>query len=158
MADEVKDVVAEEVVQTEELETKQASRGAERNKDLSEKVKETANERDAAQKAREEAEKERDFYKDFSKQSSKYPNAADYEDEIREKVLKGYDMNDAVVAVLNKKGKLNMNQPKQEREIVAGGSATTNPSQGSKGVKDMTQAERLQALREAEARGDIGLS
>lgn len=157
MADEIVGGTTEEVAKEEVLQTEPASRGAERNKDLSEKVKTTAEERDKANQAREAAEKERDFYKDFSKQSSKYPNAADYEDEIREKVMKGYDMNDAVVAVLNKKGKLNMNAPKIERETVAGGSAiTTNPS--GKGPKDMTQAERLAELRKAESEGFIGLS
>ena len=157
MADEIVGGTVEEVV-TEELETKPASRGAERNQILSEKVKETATERDTAVAAREEAEKERDFYKNLSKLSSKYPNATDFEDKILEKVKKGYDIDDATVAVLSKAGKLNTMQPRQEREMVAGGSATTNPSQGSKGIKEMTQTERLQALREAESRGDIGLS
>lgn len=154
MADETEVVAAEA---TEEvLENKPTPRGVERNQILSEKVKQTAEERDKEKQARETAEKELEFYKGFSKLSSKYPNAADYEDKIREKVLKGYDMEDAAIAVLNKSGKL-MPQ-KVEREVVAGGSATTNPSQGSKTFKDMSQAERLAALREAEARGDIGLS
>lgn len=156
MADEVLEQTAE-VAQTEEvLENKPTPRGVERNQILSEKVKQTAEERDSERSKRETAEKELEFYKGFSKLSSKYPNAADYEDKIREKVLKGYDMEDAAIAVLNKSGKL-MPQ-KVEREVVAGGSATTNPSQGSKAFKDMSQAERLAALREAEARGDIGLS
>ena len=154
MADETVEQVtaqAEEVLTTEPT-----SRGVERNQILSEEVKQAAEERDAEKGKRETAEKELEFYKGFSKLSSKYPNASDYEDKIREKVLKGYDMEDAAIAVLNKSGKL-MPQ-KVEREVVAGGSATTNPSQGSKGVKDMNQAERLQALREAEIRGDIALS
>jgi len=130
----------------------------ERITDLSEKVKTAATERDTEKVAREAAEKERDFYKGLTKLSAKHPNATDYEDEIREKVMKGYDMEDAAIAVLSKKGKLTMNTQKVERETVAGGSATTNPSSGSKGVKDMSQTERLAALREAEARGEIGLS
>lgn len=158
MADEVLEQTTE-VAQTEEqtLETNSTrDRGVERNRDLSEKVTKTRAELDAEKQKRESAEKELEFYKGFSKLSSKYPNASDYEDKIREKVLKGYDMEDAAVAVLSKSGKLTM--PKPEREVVAGGSATTNPSQGSKGIKEMTQAERLQALRDAEARGEIGLS
>lgn len=154
MADEIE--VGQETAQEEVLKTEPTSRGVERNQILSEKVKQTAEERDSEKSKRETAEKELEFYKGFSKLSSKYPNASDYEDKIREKVLKGYDMEDAAVAVLNKSGKLTM--PKPEREVVAGGSATTNPSQGLKGFQDMSQAERLQALREAEARGDIGLS
>lgn len=157
MADEVIEQTTE-VAQTAELENKPTSRGVERNKELADKVKEAATERDAAKKAAEEAAAERDFYKNLAKLSSKYPAAADYEDKILEKVKKGYDMDDATVAVLTKAGKLNNMPPKVERETVAGGSATTNPSQGVKGPKEMTQAERLNALREAEARGEIGLS
>lgn len=158
MADEVKEVPTVEVKE-EISETNSASRGAERNKDLADKVKEAAGERDAAKKAADEAIAERDFYKNLSKLSGKYPNVADFEDEILERVKKGYDMEEATVAVLNKKGKLNMNTPKIERETVAGGSsAVNNPSSGVKTTKDMNQAERLQALREAEARGDLGLS
>lgn len=154
--------MAEEILETplgtpeetvEQLEIK--SRGVERNKDLSEKVKNTSAERDAERQARESAEKERDFYKNFSKTTSKYPQAADYEDKIREKVLTGYDMEDATVSVLNKAGKLIPQKP--DKEIVAGGSAI-NTSQGVKNPSEMTQAERLIALKEAEARGEISMS
>lgn len=153
MADEQIEQV-EEVVE-EETQTNK-SRGIERNKDLSEKVKLTAEERDKERQAREAAEKEVSFYKGFTKITSKYPQAADHEDKIREKVLAGYDVEDAAVAVLNKAGKLI--PPKQDKEIVAGGSAINQPAQGVKTPREMSQAERLAALKEAEARGDIGMN
>jgi hypothetical protein len=153
MADEVIEPVAVDA----EIIKEPASRGAERNQELANKVKTAADERDAAKKLADEAVAERDFYKNLTKLSTKYPNAADFEDKILERVKKGYDMEEATVAVLNKAGKLPNMAPKIERETVAGGSAINNPSGGTKSVRDMNQTERLQALREAQDRGDLSV-
>src|SRR3990167_6391349 len=79
---------------------------------LSEKVKlEAQGKADAEtrfkseEEARLRAEKERDFFKNFSQVSSKHPEAAQYQDQILERVNKGYDMEEAAVAVLAKEGK-----------------------------------------------------
>lgn len=139
----------------------------ERIKSLSGKVKSTAEERDAA-KAGEEAakaaqvaaEKERDFYADFSETSPKHPGANEYRDAIKAKVMAGYSVEDATVSVLNAEGKLSGSVvPVVEVAPAAGGSAINQlPTGGAKTVADMTQAERREALVEAEKRGDISLT
>lgn len=132
----------------------EAGRQNNRFKDLSDKVKTTAKERDdAAMLAKEseskrlEAEKERDFFKDFSTASSKYQGAAEYQDQILEKVKAGYDVEDAMVSVLAKEGKLTA--PIMPKDSPAGGSATTAlKGDGEKSVYEMDQAERRKILEE----------
>lgn len=134
-----------------------------RIRDLSQKVKTAAEERDAfaqakaeAEQARVAAEKERDFFANFSDSIAKYPNANEYKDAIKEKVMGGYSVEDATVAVLAREQKLVVNTPAPERETVAGGSAINNMSAPvNKSSNEMTQAERRAALLEAEKRGDI---
>jgi hypothetical protein len=129
-----------------------------RIKELSNKFKNTAQERDDLAKANQElevktaaAEKEVSFYKDFSKVSSKYPGAADHLDEIKTKVMAGYDPEDATVSVLNRAGKLNPVKPVEEKETIAGGSAaTTTLREGSKTIEEMTRDEKRQALIDIE--------
>lgn len=134
---------------------------------LSEKVITTSKERDdaaakanAAETARLNAEKERDFYKDFSANVSKYPNAGSYQDKILEKVKAGYSTEDAMVSVLAKEGKLNSMQENQvpasygSAPIVEGGSSPT-VLPGNKQASDMSAADRLNALKEAEQSGDL---
>lgn len=100
------------------------------------------------------AEKEASFYKGFSGSISKYPQANEYQDAIKEKVMSGYDIEDATVAVLAKEGKLTT--PTQERQSPAGGSASNQiQSKGGKSVAEMSREERREALKEAEARGDL---
>lgn len=139
----------------------------ERIKDLSSKVKLTSQERDEFSKAKEQAEneradalKERDFYASFSDMTSQYPQAKDFKDKIKEKVMGGYSVEDATVAVLNKEGKLVKTEPpKEPPPTAAGGSATTSPpAGGQKAISDMTREEKRQALIDAEARGDISIS
>jgi hypothetical protein len=130
---------------------------------LSEKVILTSKERDEAlAKARAEAEaksaveKERDFYKDFSVNVSKYPQASEYQEKILEKVKSGYSTEDAMVAVLAKEGKLSSqtySTPQQQIQA-EGGSAPTIQS-GNKSIYDMTAAEKLAALAEADKKGDL---
>ena len=101
------------------------------------------------------AEKERDFFKSFSQISSKHPGAAEYQDQILEKVNKGYDPEDAALAVLAKEGKLGGNPAPTPKPIIAeGGSAPTNLGDtGGKDVKDMTSDEKAAALMQAEKEG-----
>lgn len=138
-----------EETQEETQEVKKPARSDNRFKDLSEKVEMTAKERDEAKAAAEAAQKEVEFYKGFSKVSSKYQEAADYQDKIREKVMSGYDMEDAAISVLAKAGKLNA--PQVQRESPAGGSASTAMrSADDKPVSEMTTAEKRERLLEIE--------
>ena len=125
--------------------------------DLSEKVKITSDERDSlslrAQQLeveRDNANKERDFYSKFSESSSKYQGANEFKDKIREKVMAGYDVEDATVAVLAKEGKLGSPTAQvAERDTVAGGSATTAMSgTGEKSLHEMSREEKRAALME----------
>lgn len=132
-----------------------------RFEELSEKVILTSKERDEKAKLVETLQgensnisKERDFYKDFSSNVSKYPHAAEYQDKILEKVKAGYSTEDAMVAVLAKEGKLTSQPIQHSSNQVEGGSAPTT-MEGAKDIKDMTNAERLEALKEAEKSGDL---
>lgn len=136
-----------------------------RYKDLADKYRAEREEKEriAQEKAALEAEKlasqkEVEFYKTFSSLSGKYQGASDYQDKIREKVLSGYDIEDATISVLAKEGKLT-NAP--VREIMpAGGSATNTitPTSNNKSPSEMSLDEMRAALIQAEAKGDISLS
>ncbi len=139
----------------------------ERITNLSSKVKKTAEERDAARQAQEEseaarlaAEKERDFYASFSDSASKYPAAAEFKDAIKEKVLSGYSVEDATVAVLNANNKLmpTVEQAPDPGPAAGGSAANAIADIAAKSVAEMTQDERRTLLVEAEKRGDITLS
>lgn len=105
-----------------------------------------------AEEAKALAEKDLDFYKNFSQISAKHPGASDYQDQIKERVNKGYDPEEAAIAVLAKEGKLNQPQPKTQG--AEGGSAQTNLGDGgNKAVSDMSQDERMNALLQAEKEG-----
>lgn len=128
-----------------------------RIKELSNKVKITSAERDelAATKVtleteRDSAVKETNFYKSYADSAVKYPAAKEHQDEIKAKVLAGYDMEDAFVSVLAKAGKLNPETQRPDKISAAGGSAstTTQNNGGQKSVSEMTQAERREALKE----------
>lgn len=151
MADEEFDLdlgLEEEVVETPQRKENK------RLKDLSEKVKLTSEERDEKEKLlqeeaqkREQAEKDVEFYKGFNTLAAKFPAASEYQDQIREKVLAGYDAEDAAVAILNKEGKLpGMTQAPIIQDSPAGGSASTAISSGEKSVSEMTQEERRAEL------------
>jgi hypothetical protein len=127
---------------------------------LSEKVILTSKEKEAEAEARKKAEaerdsvsKERDFYKDFSVNVSKYPQAAEYQDKILEKVRNGYSTKDAMVTVLNDEGKF-MPIPPEQRPApqVEGGSAPTSFEGNS---EPKTLEEKRNFLLEADRRGDL---
>ena len=138
-----------------------------RIKDLSEKVRLAAEERDAVKaKVVEEAnkssnlQKEVEFLNSFGDQLAKHPEASSYKDKIKEKVLKGYSVEDATVSTLASEGKLTASQKEVNIDNIAGGSAAVNqPTMGGqKTVTQMTRDEKRNALLEAEQRGEISLS
>ena len=129
------------------------------NKALSDKAQAIAD-RDAALKEKQEiearaleAQKELDFFKNFNQLASKYQGASDYQDKIKEKVFAGYDPEDATIAILAKEGKYGTNYsseapPEAPKEFPAGGSATnTFTGDSPKSAAEMTQQERLAALK-----------
>jgi len=136
-----------------------------RIKDLSEKVRLAAEERDAGKRKLEEEstrasglQKEVEFLNSFGDQLSKHPDASPFRDKIKEKVLKGYSIEDATISTLASEGKLS---PKEVQiDNVAGGSAAVNqPITGSqKTVSEMSRDEKRAKLLEAEQRGDLSLS
>lgn len=131
---------------------------------LSEKVILTSKERDEKAQLAEKLQaenssiaKERDFYKSFSQISSKHPEATNYQDQILERVNKGYDPEEAALAVLAKEGKLNTPTQAVQQTIqsqVEGGSAPTIQG-GAKSFKDMTADEKFSALAELDKSGDL---
>lgn len=137
----------------------------ERIRNLSSKVKEkaqeTATEREArlaAEARAEAAEKTVAFLNDFSNMASKFPNAPEYREAIQEKVLAGYSVEDATVAVLNAEGKL---MPQEQGPIAPiespiGGSASMPPlTTGERSASDMSLDEKRAALMEADQRGEL---
>ena len=138
-----------------------------RIKDLSEKVRLTSEERDEQKRLLQEQtektqslEKERDFLNSFGDSLVKYPDAGAHKDAIKDRVLKGYSVEDATVAVLNQEGKLFKKEPLvPPRENPAGGSALNQPIiGGEKKISEMSREEKRAKLLEAEARGDISIT
>jgi len=126
---------------------------------LSEKVILTSKEKDeavakaaASDEARAKAERDLNFYKGFSANVSKYPQASAYQDQIKERVDKGYDAEEAILAVLAKEGKLTPPPAPTNHTQVEGGSAPTL-TEGSKSIKDMNSDEKLAALKSADSAG-----
>lgn len=102
-------------------------------------------------------EKDTSFLNKFTDVTAKFPTASEYKDKIKEKVMSGYSVDDATVAVLVAEGKYT--PPAVRQENVSGGSAINQiTNQATKTVNDMSGNERWDALKEAEKRGDIGLS
>ena len=143
-----------EGIEGQEGEDNKNNKVEERIRDLSGKVKDIAAERDAETKAKAEAtdratkaEKERDFFKGFAATTSKYPAASEYQDKIREKVMGGYDIEDATVSILAREGKLT--SPRAEQKSPVGGSAVTNPvGGGDKQISEMSHEEKRKILEE----------
>ena len=128
---------------------------------LSDKVKSEAQEKEKAQaeaKANAERitalEKEAESLKTFSTLSSKYPEASNYQEQILERVNKGYDPEEATLAVLAKEGKLEQQAPPKQ-EGAEGGSAMTNIPEGSKPIGELNESEKLAQLQELEKSGEL---
>lgn len=132
---------------------------------LSEKLGLTEKEKVDLAKAKEEAEakanalqKEADFFKGFNKISTKYQGSSDYQDKIREKVMAGYDLEDATISILAKEGKFQPPTPEPKREIAAGGSAAIGINQqADKPYQQMSRAELRAQLQELESKGEFKL-
>lgn len=154
MAEEVLETGAEESTEEGNPRKDPVSRINQLSQKLAEEAKSKEKEAKAREKAEAEAQaaaRERDFYKNINPLLREFPDAAEFQDEIKEKVNKGYDVKDATIAVLHGKSKLS---PKQaEKEMIAGGSATTNVQAGAgKSVEDLikngSQADRKAKLKE----------
>ena len=107
---------------------------------------------------KESLQKERDFLSSFGDTLGKYPNAASHRDEIKEKVLKGYSVEDATISTLAVKGELT---PKIAIvDNPAGGSAATTQqsTDPNRSLAQMSREEKRTALLEAEQKGDIYIS
>lgn len=163
MADDLLDL---DLGSTEEQE--HTNKVEKRIKDLSEKVRVTATERDEIKAQADKAEAEKatalkdvDFFKNFNATASQYQGALEYQDRIKEKVDLGYNMEDAMISVLAKEGKLNPQNaqtPPPPKESPAGGSATTTiTNSGDKTIGELTREEKRAKLMEAESKGDLTL-
>lgn len=124
---------------------KEPTRAEERITQLSDKVKTEAEARQKAETNQAEAERRAAFAEGFVDIVTTQPAAKDHKEEIKEKVLKGYSVQDATYAVLGAAGKLG-GAPAQSPQVAGGSAATAMPQGGQKEVKDMTQAERREQL------------
>lgn len=133
-----------------------------RIKQLSDKVRLSETEKDELKKLNDEQagtiatlERENSFNAGFADTVATTPQAKEFKEDIKAKVLSGYTLEDATYAVLGKAGKLNQTAS-ENKESPAGGSAVTAVTQpGNKSIKEMTPEERRAALEEAEKKGDI---
>lgn len=153
-------------LELEELEVEKQNKVEKRIKDLSEKVKLTAEERDEQKRLLQERdtkisglEKERDFLNSFGDAMAKYPDAISHKEGIKDKVLKGYSMEDAITSTLISEGKYNPVKKEIPLENPAGGSATTQPIiGGEKSISELTRDEKRAKLIEAEQKGDLSIT
>lgn len=156
----------EEELNLEEDNNEEITRKDSRIKSLSDKVKEKAElanaekaRADKAEAERQTALKDAEFFKNFNTTSTKYPGSNEYQDKIREKVALGLDVEEATMLIMAKEGKYTPPEAKVERESPAGGSASTSIQGGEEKTPDkMSQAERLEALKEIEAQGGLDLT
>ena len=168
MADENEDIlddvedIEEDVQLDEQDDVQQESKVEKRIKQLSNKVKLTSKERDELVKANEKLKVERDTLKKDSEFNSSFAEnphfqvAKDYKDEIKKKVSGGYSVDDAIVSVLAKEGKIDAIK---SIENPAGGSATNLPMSGEpKALNDMSREEKRTEVEKAIERGDISLT
>jgi hypothetical protein len=148
--------------------SEQVNKIEKRISELNKKVILTAKERDDLAKAKEELQlekdtaiKERDFYAGFADSIAKYPGANEYKEAIKEKVLAGYDPEDATIAVLAKEGKYAPQVQEAQAEVQespVGGSAVNQMNlKGEKAPQEMNREELRAALVEAEKRGELSI-
>lgn len=105
--------------------------------------------------------KEKEFEAKFYQAVLKYPQAGELKDKVKEKYLKGIDLEDAIILELHKADKLNTNRQPSGQGNLVGGSMSNPPNvfqgQGSKKPSEMTEEELLKGLMEAEKKGEIGV-
>jgi hypothetical protein len=161
MADEINEFEEDEENQETQAQVKR-DKVDKRIKSLIDKLEAASKERDEAIASKAELEKARaedSFKSAFNEQSSKYPYAKDHEADIKNQTDKGLSVEDATLLVLTKEKKLISAEDIESQKAEGGafgGSADTKVGE-KKEIKDMTQAERLAALYEAESRGEISL-
>lgn len=122
-----------------------------RNKDLSDKLAAEAKKREKIEAESAVNKKEAEFYKNFNPLTSKYQGSAEFQDKIKEKVMAGYDIEDATVAVLNKEGRFNPqgSEAPIQRESPTGGSAVNAiQAQDDKPLDEMSVADKRKLLLE----------
>lgn len=139
------DANGNEIINSDESESQK------RIKQLSDKVETTAKERDERDtliKERDtkiaELEKENAFSSGFGDMLGTHSAAKDHKDEIKAKVLSGYSVEDATLAVLAKAGKLGA--VASSPQVAGGSAATAMPQGGQKSPQEMTQTERRAQL------------
>ena len=130
---------------TEQPGTGENNRSEQRFKDLSDKYAKADQAREQAEKDKANAQKEVEFYKNFTPLTSKYQAAGELQDKIKEKVMAGYDVEDATVSVLMKEGKFPQAQ-EPRRDSPIGGSATTALKSEAKDFGEMNRTEKREAL------------
>lgn len=147
--------------------SEQTNKIEKRISELNKKVILTAKERDDLKEAQKQLEiekdnaiKERDFYSGFADNIAKYPGASEYKEAIKEKVLAGYDPEDATIAVLAKEGKYapQVETQAESLESPVGGSAVNQMNlKGEKTPQEMSREELRAALVEAEKKGELSI-
>lgn len=126
--------------------TPDGSRSQERITELSDKVKTEAEAREKAEAGKADADRRAAFAEGFVDVISDHPQAKEHKEEIKEKVLKGYSVQDATYAVLGAAGKLGQ-APVAPTSPAGGSAATTMPTGGAqKDLKDMNTAEKRAVL------------
>lgn len=125
-------------------------RSEKRYQDLSNKVRDLAQEKENLLREREAEKaqlaqqvKDANFKADFLEASSKYPQAKDFQKDIKAKVDSGYALEDAIISTLATKGKL---QPTVTKAEVMGSSAEVRID--STRNDDPTFGGDLQKMRE----------
>lgn len=102
----------------------------------------------------ETAQREVEFYKGFTPLTSKYQSAGEFQDKIKEKVMAGYDIEDATVAVLSRENKLNPPETPAVKPIArispVGGSATTTLRNSEKPLNEMSSKDIREELMKLE--------
>ncbi len=142
----------------------------ERITSLSSKVKKTSEDNEELTKANDELTKlnetitkENKFLSSFTDQTAEYLHANEYKDAIKEKVLAGYDVDDATIVVLTKEDKLDKVAPSETEETTeektdspAGGSATAAPTGDvEKPLEEVEQADKLAELKKRAEKGNL---
>lgn len=144
-------------LESDEEKQRKEDRALKRNKDLSDKLKAEAEARQKAEEKAAKAEKEASFFKNFNPLISKYQNASEFQDQIKERVMKGYDMEEATLAVLAKEGKYTPPPaPEPPKENPAGGSADNAlPPAEEKPLTELSREEKKSKLEEVINKGEI---
>ncbi len=144
--------MADEIINnTPAIQPVELSRAEDRIKQLSDKVELTSKERDekdgllkAEREKNATLEKENTFNSGFADMLGTHPMAKDHKDDIKAKVLSGYTVEDATLAVLGKAGKLG--GPSAPTQVAGGSADTALPLGGVKAPGEMTQQERREQL------------